>query len=250
MSENISRVPTDESETLLDYQVAQNAYPAKYLIGVCRKIGIKDRWQKRLFVRGIRHVGKRYISLKRSNQTRLQPHKQEKILDEYRDALRLAQIKFSQIQTSTAASGKLGKAVRKKYSETTDPGMKDMFKPYCDDTGMAITLFEKFLGVLADAAEDAKSQDVGNDKADISGLLLAGWVAGIGKMWPNDVPITFALGKRDDELNIYTSPSILIIHDIVHRLEPDITPKDIETTLRTVKKENMVNQPLAIFLLG
>jgi hypothetical protein len=238
------------TEIMRGREVAQHAYPAKFLFNLSREIGIADIRKRKAFVSGVRYAGERYYDLKRMNQNRLQPNEQNKLLDQYRDALLLAQKKYKEIHNSTSTSTKLGKAIRLQYERATEAGMKEMFTPYCDGQGIAITLFERFLGELADAADNAKSQDIGNDRADLSSQFLMMWVAAIGKFWPQESKIKFAMGKYDSGIKIYTSPCLTIIRKIICRIEPAISEKDIETAMRKVKEKDLVNQPLALFLLG
>lgn len=203
MSKRLSASELDIGINDLPYNVACRAYPAKFLIKISHRIGVENTEQKKRFIDGVRHAGNRYLFLTKANQNRLQPNQQNKLLEEYKKLLQLTRKKHQEIQKSTAASGKLSKALREKYEEVKDAAMKQMLEPYCNSSGMAISLFEDFLELLSDAANEAKKKKVGNDKADLSGKILAEWVAAIGKCWPQDAKIRFSLGKRDNEIGIY-----------------------------------------------
>jgi hypothetical protein len=224
-------------------------YSNDFLDAICTKTGIQNPKEKEHFCYGVRHTLTRYVELKRANPVGIQPHTQSKMLNKYRDALRATQAQYNEIRRFASTSLKLDRAIRKKFEETTEPGMREMFRPYCDGSGMAVDLFGKFIGVLADAAEAAKNEDIGHDKADFSSDLLMQWVAAMGKFWPESASVTFALGTRDKDAKIYTSRSISILHELIVRIEPKITEKKIENAMRKVSKKGLVTQHLAIFYL-
>lgn len=234
---------------LLSGDIARKSYPDDYLKTLCDKIGIQGEEKRLLFSQRVRNAGTQYLNLKRINTGRIPVYKQNKILDRYKKALEQAQSAYREIQESTVISSRLGAAVRDRYEQLTEQRMKEMFHPYCDGPGMAITLFENFLGELIQAAENAKHESVKNFKTDPSGEFLTGWVTAIGKYWPEDATINFALGKYDTEESIYTSPSIPILHDIIRKLEPGTSEKEIVTAIRKIKLESLLNKPVADFLL-
>jgi hypothetical protein len=233
----------------MGHVISKRAYSAAYLKSLCKKIGIKGKDKQKYFSERVRYAGGKYLDLKRWNSGRIQPHQQNKLFDKYKEAMEQALKIHKAIQVSTPASGKFGKAIRKKYEETTESGMKEMFHPYCTDTGMAPTLFEKFLMELIAAADDAKNQLVGNDAADLTPQFFADWLTAIGKAWPEDATVKFSLGKYDKEGKIYTSRCIPILHEIICKLESDTTEKYIQTTLRKIKQENLLNQSVANYFL-
>ena len=255
MAKSPSKKPTKKIESIFHLPIEllrpalQKTYSDEFLEKICAKAGIKAGLEKQNFCKGVRFAIARYVELKRANPVGIRPTEQNKILEKYKRALGEAQLQYREIHRFTSTSIKLGKAIRKKYKETNEPGMKEMFNPYCDGQGMAISLFDKFLGVLADAAEDAKKQDIGNDKADFSSKFLMEWVAAMGKFWPENATITFALGKRDKGQKIYTSRSISILYDIISKVEPSISEKKIENAMRKVSKKDLINQSLALFYL-
>lgn len=228
----------------------KKVYSNSYLDNLCKKIGVTDEKEKRVFKERIIYAGNRYKELTRINANRIRPHQQEKILSSYKEALLETQKIYKKIHKYGTTSGKLAKAIRKKYEETSEPGMKEMFFPYFDGKSTAVTLFDKFLGLLAEAAEDAKNQNIGNDKADLSGEFFTGWITAIGKSRPKSAAVKFTLGKHDKEAKIYTSQAIPILHDILSKVDSNISEKEIENALRKIKKNRLLNQPLAIFLIA
>ncbi len=231
-------------------QISKELYSLEFLEKICDDIGTQNIDERNRFIKKVRHAGDRYKTLVKSNSGRIRPTIQNNKLDTYKNTLEKTKEAYKEITGHSTVNDKLQKAIRKKLERCEEPSMKEMLEPYCTENGFATTLFEKFLEFLAEAAEEAKSQDVGNDKADISGKLFTLWVATIGKAWPDDAQITFALGKRDKELNMHTSPSIPIVHKIVSHIENGFSEKNVETSMRMVIKEKLLNQPIAIFLVG
>ena len=229
--------------------IAERLYPDKYMNEICKKIGFKNSEQKELFVERVRYGATRYMDLTKINSNRLKPHKQIKLLNQYQASLIEARKLYIEIQKDTPTSGKLNAAVRKRASETEESGMKEMFHPYANESSVAITLFENFLSELIKAVDDAKRDKSEKDKADFTSDFLVGWVIVIGKYWARNATITFALGKYDKELSMYTSPCIPIIHDMLCKVETDITVENVETMLRKIIKKRLVKQPVANFFL-
>lgn len=244
---------TEEEKELLALmsgEVGKNAYPDEYLEEFFLKVGVQEEDQKRLFAEKVRYAGGRYLDLKRMNAGRYPPHKQNKVLDRYRQSLEQVLNIYKEIQETPVVRGKLERAVRERYEKTTEPEMKKMFHPYCTDSGMATTLFENFLYELIQAADESKEQLRGYDKADLSNEFFVNWLTVIGKYWPKSAAVKFALGKYDKEAGIYTSPCIPILQDIVSKIEFGISEKDVETALRRIKKEKLLKQPVANFLIA
>lgn len=246
-------VPKGESIYAIPFEQIRpkllSVFSEEYLNTLCVQTGIKTEQDRLNFRKGILHTVSRFIELKRINPVGLRPSDQNKLFNRYKKALLEAQQHFKDIQRYSSTSTKLGMAIRKVYEETKEPGMQAMFHPYCDGKGMAISLFEKFLGVLADSADDAKRQKPGYDKADYSSDFLMLWVAAMGKFWPKEAKVSFALGRRDAATKIYTSRSIQILRDIISKIDPSISEKQIENSMRKVIRKDLVNQPIAIFFL-
>lgn len=197
---------TEEEKELLALmsgEVGKNAYPDEYLEEFFLKVGVQEEDQKRLFAEKVRYAGGRYLDLKRMNAGRYPPHKQNKVLDRYRQSLEQVLNIYKEIQETPVVRGKLERAVRERYEKTTEPEMKKMFHPYCTDSGMATTLFENFLYELIQAADESKEQLRGYDKADLSNEFFVNWLTVIGKYWPKSAAVKFALGKYDKEAGIY-----------------------------------------------
>ncbi|MBW7911481.1 MAG: hypothetical protein H3C49_09475 [Alphaproteobacteria bacterium] len=190
--------------------ISLRAYPEDFLIKICKKIGIEDTDKQKRFIHGIRHAGERYLTLIKANQRRLQPNQQNALLNEYKTTLEKALEKHREICQSSATSGKLFKALREIYNDLDDEGMRRMFEPYCNSSGIAEGIFENFLDTLAHAAEKAKKEYVGNDKADLSGLFLTQWIAAIGKRWKKDATMKIALGRYYKETGAYAITVIFL----------------------------------------
>jgi hypothetical protein len=233
---------------IMSGEFGKKTYSDSYLKKICDKIGSTDKEKRDLFSDRIRYAGGQYLNLVRLNKERPQPYKQNKAFDKYKKALEQTRKSYKEILGSSVTAGKLRHAVWKRY-EQTEPVMKQMFQPYCDETSMRETLFENFLDELIRAAEEAKLDNLGTDRADPSGEYFTQWITVIGKYWPEDARIKFALGKYDKEESIYTSSCIPILQDIVHQIEPDVSIKEIETTLRKIISEKLLNQRVANFLL-
>jgi hypothetical protein len=231
------------------HQIAKKAYPVSYMNQVCKRIGIQGK-EKETFCKRIRHSGERYLILTKINSDRITPTEQKRLLNRYKNSLKESLANYKMINKYSTTSAKLGKATRKKYEGALESGMKEMFEPYFNSTSMAPTLFENFLFLLAEAAENAKSENVGNDKADLSGVFLTEWVASVAKCWPSDATIGFVTGSYYKESKIYKSECISILKELICRVEPRISRKNIETAVRKVKSTNLLNKPIANFFVA
>lgn len=231
----------------------ENNYTEDFLEDICQKIEVKSD-KKEVFKKCIKQAGLAYLNVKTLNSQRIQPHKQKEILLEYACALRELQEKYRQIEKYTTTSGKLHKALRRIVSETEEEGMKEMFNPYItlgDGKkklgSISITLFEKFLGVLAEAAERAPTEKTGKDQKVLSGDFQAFWVARIRREWIECTDIPFQHGKTYKEIGDTINICPQILYELIIKIDPDVTKQRVNTSIRKVIKTD-IDTPVANFI--
>lgn len=240
--------------TLLVFDI----YDEAFLNKVCDDMGLTNEETRYFFMKRLLHAGNRYLTLKKLNSDRIRPHLQEDILDNFKEAVKSLEIAYTNIRQHNTTSGKLQKAIRLNLDSLEPKNIqRDMFHPFCNLGdgkeklgGFALDAFKDMLRLLAKSAEEAKEIDIGNDKADLSSQFLTEWVTVIAKAWPEEANFRFALGKRDEELKMYTSPSIQIVFRLIHHLEPDIEEKNVQTFMRYVIRDKLINHPVANFFIG
>lgn len=211
-------------------------YTDEFLKKICDSLKIKN-FKRKKFKKCVRDAGISYLNVVDMNSNRITPKKQTKILENYANALDEVQRQYRNIQQYTTTSGKLGKSLRKTVSKTKEPGMKDMFYPYVDGGSMATTLFDKFLGVIAEAARKAPEENIGHDKKTIEGKLIAFWVASIRYGWLSCSNVPFEHGKTYKEMGGDTTnpcPEILCL--LFEQISPNTPKTRVKTALRKVIK--------------
>ena len=236
-------------KTLEHANFIEKKYTEDFLEDICQRIEVQSN-KKETFKRRLKQAALDYLSAKSLNSDRIQPHQQKKILKEYSDALKETQEKYREVQKYSTTSGKLHKALGRIVSETEEEGMKQMFMPYVDTEqgSVASTLFEKFLGVIAEAAEQAPTEQVGKDQKVLSGNFLAFWVACIRIEWTECTDIPFQHGKSYKEVGDTINICPQILHELMIRIDPDVTKQRVNTSIRKVIKTD-INTPVANFII-
>tara|TARA_R110002126_G_scaffold3263_1_gene18378 strand:+ start:81027 stop:81779 length:753 start_codon:yes stop_codon:yes gene_type:complete len=232
------------------------AYPDEFLHSICERLRTKDADKIEYFIERVKYSSVSYLNAIDMNSDRITPKQQNKLLDDYGSSLKEVQIRYRAVQEYGTSRAKFHKALRKRVEETEGTGMQEMFSPYVtlDKSeevlgGIAISVFDKFLDVLIDAAEDAPNQSVGNDKAEIKGKFLVEWVASMAKSWPHYTQTSFAMGdwiKNDDsqiensesngKKGMYKSLCLDVLYDLLKAADKKITRSDLETAMRKFKK--------------
>lgn len=224
-------------------------YTDEFLKEICDRLKISN-FKRKKFKKCVKDAAISYLNAVDMNSNRITPEKQSKLMNNYADAIEEVQKQYRNIQQYTTTSGKFGKSLRRLVSKTKEPGMKDMFYPYVDDGSMATTLFDKFLGVIVEAARQAPEENIGNDKKVIEGKLIAFWVASIRRGWDMCVSdeIPFQHGKTYKEMGgdtTNTCPRILCL--LFEKISPNTPKTRVKTALRKVIKTDK-NMSVANFI--
>jgi hypothetical protein len=225
-------------------------YSNDFFDEIFNSLKIKDNKKKKIFKKCIKKAGLNYLNAINNNSERIQPNKQKDILNNYADALIETQNKYREVQAHGTTSAKLHKTLRR-ISNTTEPAMKDMFHPYIgkNKEGLSTDLFDRFLGLLAESAQQAPNEDIGKDKKELSGNYMAYWVALIRKGWVECIEgIPFEHGKHYKEINDTTAKCPEILHEIFLQIVPNTPKQKIKTALRKVIKTD-INEPVTNFFL-
>jgi hypothetical protein len=226
----------------------QKTYSQDIMKEVYRKIGVVDNDEQKYFYDRICDAGERYKFLSSINAGGIQKNIQKRKFNAYIKALSNLKKQQEFIDDSVILSGKLNKSIRNIIANTKSPSLKDMFYPYYTDTGYSTSILHEFLNALIQAAKNAPQEIISNENPYKESNYLAEWVALIGKAWPKSAKIAFALGTRDNEVKEYTSQSIKTLHDLIILIDLEVEYKDIENSMRTVIKKNMINQDVAELL--
>jgi hypothetical protein len=226
----------------------QKTYSQDIMKEVYRKIGVVDNDEQKYFYDRICDAGERYKFLSSINAGGIQKNIQKRKFNAYIKALSNLKKQQEFIDDSVILSGKLNKSIRNIIANTKSPSLKDMFYPYYTDTGYSTSILYEFLNALMQAANNAPQEIISNENPYKESNYLAEWVALIGKAWPKSAKIAFALGTRDNEVQEYTSQSIKTLHDLIILIDLEVKYKDIENSMRTVIKKNMINQDVAELL--
>ncbi len=231
-------------------------YSNEFLSKVFDRLDIFDVEQRNEFASFLKRTSAGYLTGKDINAGRIQPHRQKKMFKKYSSALRETQKQYQEVMENSSTSGNYNASIRDIVKGLDDPGMREMFAPYVtmgdgekELGGISITLFDKFLGVLVEAAEKAPGYINENDKANLDKEYVLWWVDRLSRYWPDYTDVSFALGDwfTNEELGIdksdllkkkglYKSLCLDVLYELLSVVDKKVTRADIETAMRKFKK--------------
>jgi len=237
--------------TPLYEEQVQKIYNDNFLKEKCLPLNLKD-FDK--FSKYLIDSSTSYLSAKDMNSDRVTPTEQKILFKNFENSLKETLKRYQEVQKYGATSANYHDALRNLVSKTEEAGMQEMFNPYVtlgdgkeNRGGIAITLFEKFLGVLIQSSHNAPKYIKNYQKANIDSDYTLWWINRIGKRWSEFTDVTFGLGDwyTNEQLGSssvegkkgrYISTSLDVLYELLHAVDNKITHSDIETAMRKYKK--------------
>lgn len=231
-------------------------YSAQFLEKIFRRLGVSEPQKKNDFEKFLKSTAVSYLTAKDINAKRIQPNKQKDLFKKYASALENTRKLYNQIIEYNSTSSNYHDDIRDEIRITKIQGMDKMFDPYVtigdgeNSLGStSTTLFDEFLGVLAEGARKAPDYIKEHDKADLSKEYILWWLHRIGSYWSDFTNVPFALGdwyKNEDfgikesegtkKKGLYYSEALDVLYELLVSVDEKITRADIETAMRKFKK--------------
>lgn len=237
----------------------EEIYSEKFLDTIFFDLNIKDTDSREVFSDFLKKTAVSYLTAKKINAGRLQPHQQKKIYQKSSASFSVARENFIELAKHNSTNSNFHNALKDLIRDSDNQSLKEMFSPYLnfgsDGTeSYSIKILENFFDKLIEAADNAPNYIDQNDKANLDGEYILWWIHRIGMYWPNYTDVPFTLGEwfsyselevqKEGKKGFYNSRCIDVLTELLIKIDKHITRSDIETGMRKYVKRYK-NQSLA-----